>query len=106
MSFVVMTDTSSNLPTPLVRQRDLKEIAFNYYINGQSYNCLDTTTFNGDEFYASIRGGVGVTTSQITPQHYIEFYEPFLKEGKDIIFVSMSSGISGSCNSAHMELNC
>ena len=102
MSFVVMTDTSSNLPTPLVRQRDLKEIAFNYYINGQSYNCLDTTTFNGDEFYASIRGGVGVTTSQITPQHYIEFYEPFLKEGKDIIFVSMSSGISGSCNSAHI----
>ena len=81
MSFVVMTDTSSNLPTPLVRQRDLKEIAFNYYINGQSYNCLDTTTFNGDEFYASIRGGVGVTTSQITPQHYMDFYEPFLKEG-------------------------
>ena len=102
MSFVVMTDTSSNLPTPLVRQRDLKEIAFNYYINGQSYNCLDTTSFNGDEFYASIRGGVGVTTSQITPQNYIEFYEPFLKEGKDIIFVSMSSGISGSCNSAHI----
>ena len=102
MSFVVMTDTSSNLPTPLVRQRDLKEIAFNYYINGQSYNCLDTTTFNGDEFYASIRGGVGVTTSQITPQHYMGFYEPFLKEGKDIIFVSMSSGISGSCNSAHI----
>lgn len=102
MSFVVMTDTSSNLPTPLVRQRDLKEIAFNYYIDGQAYNCLDTTTFSGDEFYARIKGGVAVTTSQITPQHYMDFYRPFLQEGKDIIFVSMSSGISGSCSSAHI----
>ena len=41
-----------------------------------------------------------MTTSQISPQQYSDFFEPFLKEGLDVIFVAMSSGISGSCNSA------
>ncbi len=100
MSFVVLTDTSSNLPTSLVRQYDLKEIAFPYYIDGQEYRCLDTAAFDGDEYYAKIKKGMRVTTSQITPQIYSDFFEPFLREGRDLVYVSMSSGISGSCSSA------
>ena len=58
--------------------------------------------FDGDEFYARIKGGLAVTTSQITPQHYADFFEPFLKEGQDVLYVSMSSGISGSCDCARV----
>ena len=102
MRFVAVTDTSGNLPTRRIRKADLKIIAFPYFIDGQEYTCLDTDSFSGDEFYARIKGGMAVTTSQISPQQYADFFEPFLKEGKDIVFVCMSSGISGSCNSARI----
>ncbi len=100
MNFAVLTDTSGNLPTRLIRERDLKIIPFPYYYDGEEHTCLDTEAFPAEEFYEKIRQGLHVTTSQITPHQYVEFFEPFLKEGLDVIFVAMSSGISGSCNSA------
>lgn len=105
MGFVVATDTSSNLPTALVKQYDLKEIAFSYFYEGEEHQCLDTEAFDGDAYYERIKKGLRVTTSQIAPQTYVDFFEPFLKEGQDLIYVAMSSGISGSCNSAYMAAN-
>ena len=105
MSFVVATDTSSNLPTALVRQYDLKEIAFSYFYEGEEHRCLDTEAFDGDAYYERIKKGLRVTTSQIAPQTYADFFEPFLQEGQDLIYVAMSSGISGSCNSAYIAAN-
>ena len=102
MRFVAVTDTSGNLPSKLIREAELKVIAFPYFIDGREYTCLDTDSFDGDAFYARIKEGVKVTTSQISPQQYADFFEPFLREGKDIVFVCMSSGISGSCNSARI----
>lgn len=102
MGFVAITDTSGNLPNEEIRKADLKVIAFPYFINGKEYTCLDTDSFNGDAFYAQIKDGMEVTTSQISPHQYMEFFEPWLKEGKDVVFVCMSSGISGSCNSARI----
>ena len=102
MRFVAVTDTSGNLPSKLIREADLKVIAFPYFIDGREYTCLDTDGFDGDAFYARIKEGVKVTTSQISPQQYADFFDPFLREGKDIVFVCMSSGISGSCNSARI----
>lgn len=105
MSYTIVTDTSSNLPTRLVRDMGLEIVPFMYYIDGKENTCLDTERFSGDEYYDMIRAGARVTTSQITPQKYIDCFEPILKTGNDIIFVSMSSGISGSCASAHMAAN-
>ncbi len=100
MGFVVVTDTSGNLLNKQVRENDLKVLPFSYYIDGEEHTCLDTDAFNGDEFYEIFKGDTKVTTSQINPNTYLECFEPFLKEGKDVIYVSMSSGISGSCQSS------
>lgn len=102
MSFVVVTDTSGNLPTKLAKERGLEIVPFTYIFDGRNHTCLDTDAFDGDAFYEEIRGGLAVTTSQITPHDFLQTFEPFLKEGKDVIFVSMAGGISGSCGSAHM----
>lgn len=102
MSYTIVTDTSSNLPTRIVRESGLEVVPFMYYIDGKENVCLDTESFNGDVFYDMIRDGARVTTSQITPQQYLDCFEPILKAGNDVIFVSMSSGISGSCASANI----
>ena len=105
MSFVVLTDTSGNLPSRRAAQNGLEIIPFTYTHNGKDYTCTDSDAFDGDAFYEEIRGGLAVTTTQISPNSYVEFFEPWLKKGEDLIFVSMSSGISGSCNSAHIAAN-
>ena len=99
MRFVAVSDTSGNLPTGRVREYDLKMIPFSYYIDGERFTCLDTETFDGDAFYTLLKT-TEVKTSQINPQEYADFFEPFLKDGRDVVYVAMSSGISGSCQSA------
>ena len=102
MSFVVMTDTSGNLPNQCILDNGLEVIPFSYYIDGKEYNTIRNPDFDAEDFYARIKRGLKVTTSQIPPQQYADFFEPALRRDQDVIFISMSSGISGSCNSARI----
>ena len=105
MSFTIFTDTSANLQNCQVKERNLKIVPFSYYVDGVEHTCIDTESFDAYEYYGKIKAGVKVTTSQVTPQRFIDNFEPELKEGRDILFVSMSSGISGSCSSARIAAN-
>ncbi len=102
MSFVIATDTSANLPSDWLTEKDIGVLPFSYYMNEKEYNCLDTNAFDGGAFYGDIRNGVRVTTSQVTPQSYVEHFRPFLENGEDVLFVGMSSGISGSYRCAEI----
>ena len=100
--YAIITDTSSNLPTPLLREKQIGVLPFSYYVEGEEQQCLDTEAFDGHAYYQAIRDGREVTTSQITPHSFETIFTPYLQAGRDIIFVSMSSGISGSCGSAQL----
>ena len=105
MSFAIVTDTSANLPSRLLKQHSLEVLPYSFYINGAEHIDLDAEDFDAAGFFAAMRAGVKVTTSQIPPQGYIDCFEPLLKAGRDVLFVSMSSGISGSYNSACIAAN-
>ncbi len=96
MDFVIFTDTSANLPTPLVKEYGIRVIPLSYLIEGEAFECLDTESFDCAAYYDSMKAGTDITTSQINPQKYIDYMAPVLKEGKDILFVGMGSAISGS----------
>ena len=98
----IITDTSSNLPTDFAMKNNIAVIPFSYYINGREYSCVDSNGFDGKKFYKAMRLGASITTSQINPQSYSDFFEPILQNGEDILFISMSSGISGSFRSAQL----
>ena len=100
MSYAILTDTSANLPSALAREKEIGVIPFSYFIEGEEFCCTDTDAFDGADYYGKLRRRVKITTSQITPQRYIEHMEPLLKEGRDILYIGMSSGISGSYQSA------
>ena len=102
MSFTVVTDTSGNLLNEQIRDNKLTVIPFTDFYNREAHTCLDTDAFDAEDFYGRIRRGLQVTTSQISPQDYMDYFEPFLQQGEDVIYVAMSSGISGSCNSARI----
>ena len=100
--FQIITDTSANLPSELAAEKDLTVIPFPYFVNGARHTCLDTEGFDGKTFYGAMREGAEVTTSQINPQNYIDVMRPVLQKGLDILFVGMSSGISGAYHSAEL----
>lgn len=102
MSFAIITDTSANLPTKLAEKEKITVIPFTYMINGEEFICPDTEKFNCKEYYQSLKEGIKVTTSQINPQKYIDYMEPILKKEQDILYIGMSSGISGSFASAQI----
>ena len=94
--FKVITDTSANLDQQWLIENDVPVIPFHYYVGGKDNTCTNTRGFDGAAFYSAMRAGEKVTTSQITPQAYLDTFRPILEAGQDILFVSMSSGISGS----------
>lgn len=100
MSFEIFTDSASNLPAEFERENNIHELAYVFTFNGQEHRCLSTDVFDGHEFYESMRRGTIVTTSQINPQNYVDAWRVYLEQGQDILQISMSSGISGSYNSA------
>lgn len=97
MSFTIMTDTSANLPEVFLRENDVRCISYTFMIDGVE---PENFVFEGKAFYDDMRRGKIVTTSQISPQRYADFFRAELAQGHDVLFVSMSSGISGSYNSA------
>ncbi|MCQ2420342.1 MAG: DegV family protein [Clostridia bacterium] len=100
--FRVFTDTSANVDVQILKDRRIGLLPFTYHLDGKDYTCTDTSVFDGRAFYDAMRGGAAVTTSQITPQTYIDCFTPVLQNGEDVLFVSMSSGVSGSYQSAQM----
>ena len=99
MNYTIMTDTSANLPEEYLRKHDIRCIAYSFLIDGEDPSW---TVFDGKSFYDDMRRGRIVTTSQIPPQRYYDFFRPELEAGHDVLFVSMSSGISGSFQSASL----
>ena len=102
MSFKIVTDTSANLPSPVLAERDIAVIPFTYLYDGGEHTCLDTEAFDGHAYYDMMRDGKSVSTSQITPYAYEETFRPLLESGSDLLFVGMSSGISGSYSMAEL----
>ena len=102
MSFFIVTDTSANLPTELLVKYGIPAVPFSYCRDGVSSVCEDTRTFDGAAYYGAMRAGERITTSQINPQKYLDAFEPILQAGNDLLYVGMSSGISGSFHWANV----
>ncbi len=104
MQFTVITDTSGNLPKYIADEHGLIVIPFYYHVDGENLCCEAIEDFDSESYYRRLKEEPRVTTTQITPQRYLEYFEPEAKAGRDFIFVSMSSGISGSCDSARVAV--
>jgi DegV family protein with EDD domain len=81
-------------------QRQIPFVCFHYTIDGNTYPDDLGVSIPLEEFYDRITKGSTPVTSQVNVDEYCDFFEPFLKEGKDILHLTLSSGISGTYNSA------
>ena len=100
-SFVITCCSTVDLSKEYFEKNNIPYACYHYIMDGEEYLDDLGQSIPFPEFYKRIADGSMPTTSQINISEFIAFFEPFLKEGKDILHLSMSSGISGTCNSAY-----
>lgn len=99
-NYILSCCSTADLDEQHFTSRDIKFICFHYQLDGKDYPDDLGKTMAFKDFYDSMAKGAMTKTSQVSVGEYIEYFEPFLKEGKDILHVTLSSGISGTLNSA------
>ena len=97
MAFRIWTDTSANLPAPLCEKLRIGVVPFHFIHNGGPEQCcLDTEDFPYEEYYADLKSGGTATTSMINSEAFREVFEREAEAGNDVLYIGMSSGISGA----------
>lgn len=98
--FIISCCSTVDLPKEYFEEHNLPYIPYHFMIDGEEYpdDCGQTIPF--PEFFERIRQGAMPTTSQINIVEFTRFFESYLSKGIDVLHVSMSSGISGTYNSA------
>lgn len=100
--YVLSCCSTADLSKEHFKSRDISYICFHYELDGVEYSDDLGESIPFDKFYQSMRDGAATKTSQVNADEYEAFFEPFLKKGEDILHVCLSSGISGSINSANI----
>lgn len=100
--FILTSCSTADLPYQYFKDRDIPYVAFHFNLEGKEYQDDLGQTISFEDFYKKIDEGAMPTTSQVNIGEFIDFFEPFLKDKKDILHLSFSSALSGTYNSALM----
>lgn len=100
-SYVIATDSCSDLTQKQVESMDIKIVPLSLELKGDIYfHYPDERNLKIKTFYEALREKEVATTSLINVGAFIEFFEPFLKAGKDILYIGFSSALSGTIQSS------
>lgn len=95
--YVITVNSTVDLPKEWLEERHVPVFPLKYTIEDKTYE--DMSGLSSKEFFQKLREGKMATTTQINPEQAKESFEPLLKEGKDILYLGFSSGLSGTYNS-------
>ena len=96
----IVTDSNSGITQAKGKEYGIYVLPMPFMIDEQTY--FEDITLTQEEFYLKLEGGADVVTSQPSPEAVIELWQELLKEYDEIVHIPMSSGLSGSCQSAMM----
>ena len=101
--YVILTDSSADLTAELAAELGVEVIPLSFTMEDKTYfNYPDNRDIDPADFYARLRGGAMATTAAVNVADYTEAMEPILKEGKDVLVLAFSSGLSATCHSAQI----
>lgn len=100
-SYVICTDSSSDIPLELLREWGVVSTPLSF-----KFNASDKQYFNDEiniqDFYAQMKEGAVAKTSAVNSEQFIESFKPILEAGHDILYLGFSSGLSTTYNSARI----
>ncbi len=100
-SYVIVSDSTLDLNQKYCERLNVEVIPMQFNMDGKEYkHYIDAREMNFQDFYKNLRDGKSSTTSQINYTQYYETFYNILVQGKDIIYISFSSAMSGSYNTS------
>ena len=100
--YAITCCSTADLPAQFYEKTGISYAKFHFSMNGVEYDDDLGLSISPVEFYQQIRQGALPVTSQVNVQQYEDLFEPILRSGKDLIHLTLSSGISGSIGSARI----
>ena len=91
-----------DLSPEFLKERSIEMVPFHFNLNGEEHIDDMGVTLSSADFYQAMVDGAEVSTSQVNMDEYTAYFEQFLSAGKDVLHVTLSSGLSGSYNSARI----
>ena len=100
--YILSCCSTADLSAEHFAKRDIHYVCFHFSVNGKVYPDDLGKSYPFDKFYEDMKNGADMKTSQVNVEDFVEYFTPFLEDGKDILHVSLSSGLSGTYNSANI----
>ena len=85
-----------------MKKRDIRYVCFHFILDGQDFADDMGHSISPEDLYGKMTAGAEVKTSQVPVSEYLQYFDSLLQEGKDILHVEFSGGLSGSFNSARL----
>ncbi len=98
--YILSCCSTLDLTKEHLTEKNINFIPFHFFINETHYYDDLGQTLPSKKLYEAMRADADVKTSQVNSDEFTAYFTPFLEQGKDILHISMSSGISGVYNSA------
>ncbi len=100
-NYVIFTDSCCDVSPELLNQWGVPYANMTFSFDGEDKEYINTD-ITSKEFYDRMRQGAHAKTAAINADSFIRAFTPILEEGKDILYVAFSSGLSTTVNNAHM----
>ncbi|HPT82967.1 MAG TPA: DegV family protein [Limnochordia bacterium] len=102
VSLSIVTDSACDLPESILKAYNIHVLPFLIYIDGKEY--LDGVSITTEQVFAAIREGKVPSTGQVRLENFLQVFTQYAQEGRPCLFISVSSGFSGSHSSALLAL--
>lgn len=100
MSFIIITDSASDLPQAIVDKYKLFVIPTPVVVDGVDY--LDRVTIQTKDFYCMLEENRDIKTYHINPQMFEDAFRPYAERGEKVLYLCFSTGIAGTYNAANI----
>ncbi|MEA4965947.1 MAG: DegV family protein [Oscillospiraceae bacterium] len=99
-SYALSCCSTADLSVSHFAERDISYVCFHFMLDGKTYLDDLGQTIPFEDFYKAMANGAETSTAQVNISEYLDHFTPMLERGQDILHVCLSSGLSGSYNSA------
>ncbi|PLS19587.1 hypothetical protein CVD28_03990 [Bacillus sp. M6-12] len=101
-NYVIVTDSCSDLPIKYVKEQGIDIISLNLVIGDKSYKDDLGQSISHQKLFEAIDSGALPMTSQPSPDAFYEAFKKHVSEGKSVLYIGVSSGLSGTFNSSNI----
>lgn len=103
--YIIVSDATLDLPVSVIDEYDIRIIPMGVNVdNEEYYHYPDERELPIEDFYRKLKNGAVSHTTQITPAIFMDYFEDILKQGKDILYIAFSSGLSGTYNTSQIVI--